>query len=108
MNDIIYSIDVRVAQKDDCNVNSITDLLNVATNGNVNLVDVRRENENEQTKGAIYKILEAKDERITHLLGLLGQAEEVLDWIIRYGCVSILIANQSKILKAKIEKEKAK
>lgn len=115
MNDIIYSIDVRVSQKDDCNISDIAGLLNVAFNDNVNLVNVRQANENEETKGAIYKILEAKDARITHLLGLLGQAEEVLDWVLfdAYGIsrkngVPSTIYCQAEIVKAKIEKEKAK
>ena len=107
MNDIIYSIDVRVSQHEDCNVNSITDLLNVATNGTVNLVDVRQANENEETKDAIYKILEAKDERITHLLGLLDQAKESIAWVAS-GPLDMGRTLYAKILLAKIEKEEAK
>ena len=111
MSDVIYSIDVRVSQHEDCNIGSIIDVLNAATNGNVNLVDVRRENENEENKYAIYKILAAKDERITHLLGLLGQASDVLQYVAEPGSLatqSIDIPAWAKIVLAKIEKEKAK
>ena len=110
MNDVIYSIDVRVSQEQDCNIGDIADLLDVTTNGNASVINVRQENENEETKDAIYKILEAKDARITHLLGLLGQAEEIVDWVItsEVDAFPIWLFRQAEIVKAKIEKEKAK
>ena len=51
-----------------------------------------------------------RDDRITRLLRLLEQAEEIVDWVLnpKDELNYTVFASQAAILKAKIEKEKAK
>ena len=59
---------------------------------------------------SITKILEAKDARIEHLLGLLDQAEEFAKLVIKRRDSGItrfsIIRLEAELLKAKIQKER--
>ena len=53
----------------------------------------------------ITKILETKDARIERLLGLLGQAEEILEWVCNHR-VDGAVKSQAAIVVAKIRVER--